>query len=303
MPGDRSTFQRVDGDAPRTRAHRAVWLAAAIVAERLPRPRLDVHCWSPDPQLVNADRLSADATPARALSNLFWESLPKGLPAALGGEVHALDIGCGRGNYAAVLDRSVGLTTYLGVDVASHPGWEALTGADARLAFERGLAETLTEAQLAGRNLIVSQSALEHVAGDLALFRRVAAHVHASGDPVLQVHLLPGTNAWRMWDVHGYRGYGERNLARIGALFADDDMRLLALGGPACTRLHLEAVHDALRRPSDRDGRTADPARYKQRLADAIAADAASPPRDLREATFVGLAIGTGVSAGALVQS
>jgi SAM-dependent methyltransferase len=294
----RTSFQRINGDEPLSRMRRAAWLAGGMVFERLPRPRLAIRSWTPDPSLVRPDLLPAHATPPRVLCNLFWETLPGArIRDLLGGAVDVLDVGCGRGNYATVLDRAIRLDSYLGVDVVEDPRWAELERADPCLAFRLCRAEQIGEAELTGRTLIVSQSAVEHVRDDLAFFERVAAFLAAVARPVLQIHLLPAANLWRLWGVHGYRGYNERNLARIVAAFPAAHVDLLRLGGPACNRLHREAVHDTLRQLRSRtqpDLRTTDPDTYTRRLAEAIAEDAVVPAISLRDASFVALVITTG---------
>ncbi len=295
---DRSSFHRLCGDERLSRPQRAAWLAGGILHAHLPSPSLPVRSWAPDPDRARPELIPEHATPARVLSNLFWESLPGPvIREALGGAVHALDIGCGRGNYAAVLDKALDLATYRGIDVREHATWQTLAAADARLEFLVRRAEELDDAELAGRNLIVSQSALEHVRYDLAFFRHIAGHLGASPRPLLQIHLLPGANLWRLWGVHGYRGYSERNIRHVAAIFASSDVDVISLGGPACNRLHLDVVHDTLRRfrgGAKADLRSTDPDLYRRLVAEAIAEDAAQHPEPtLRDASFVALVVRT----------
>jgi SAM-dependent methyltransferase len=295
---DRSSFHRLCGDEPLSRLQRAAWLGGGILHAHLPRSRLPVRTWAPDPDLARPDLIPEHATPARVLANLFWESLPgAAIREALGDAVHVLDVGCGRGNYAAVLDTALGLGTYRGIDVREDSTWQTLAAADERLEFLVCRAEELGDTELAGRNLIVSQSALEHVRDDLAFFRRIAGQLGASTRPLLQIHLLPGANLWRLWGVHGYRGYSERNLRHVVALFTGSHVDVIKLGGPACNRLHLEAVNDTLRRFRRRPGadmRSTDPDLYRRLVAEAIFEDAARPPEPtLRDASFVALVVRT----------
>lgn len=292
---ERSSFHRIDGDRPRARPVRLAWLATNALSATLPAGEVPHRRWVP-PQLPLPTEIPSAATPARVLCNLFWEALPAApLRAALGGAIRVLDIGCGRGNYFRLLDAAVGVDDYLGIDIVQRPEWEAIAAGDSRARFVVRAAETLTASDLDRRTLVVSQSALEHVPRDLHALRQIRA-LRTRGVPQLQLHLVPPHDLWRMWGVHGYRGYTARNVRRIGeALGPDVILDVLVLGGPASSALHREAVYDSLaslRHRPVRDTRMSDPDDYGRRLVKALASDAAGhTPQRLRDASFLALAI------------
>lgn len=292
---ERSSFHRIDGDRPRSRAVRVAWLATNAVWAELPPRATRARRFVP-PTLPAAEDVPAAATPARVLGNLFWESLPaERIRAALGDSVRLLDVGCGRGGYFRLLDRSLGLDDYVGIDVAHHREWNAIVAEDARARFVVRSAEGLTREDLDGRTLVISQSALEHIPRDLVALRSIH-NARDRDSPLLQLHLVPPPALWRLWGVHGYRGYTSRSLDRIrAALHPSLTLDVIVLGGPKTNAVHLELVHDAaaaLRGARVRDTRAADPQAYGSRLVDALRADAEAPgPARILDASFLVLAI------------
>jgi SAM-dependent methyltransferase len=215
-------------------------------------------------------------SPSRALCDLFWARLPwDGLERVLG-SIHILDLGCGSGAYARRFREWSGgaVARYSGVDIRPHPNWSAAADrfADFRAADVRDI-DAILEPTV---NLIVSQSTLEHVADDAAVFERIHAHAHPRRHPLLQLHAIPSAACLRLYLWHGYRQYTPRTASELTAPFADcSERRLIALGGEACNALHWRFITWPLmfRRAGDR--RDIDPPAYRRALADAVAQDCA----------------------------
>jgi hypothetical protein len=216
------------------------------------------------------------------------------------GSIRVLDVGCGQGQYGPKLQEASGgrIARYHGVDARARDTWRGLEERHPWIGFTAATAREALRRMPEGTNLVVSQSALEHLEDDLGLFHALRAWVDRVDGPVLQIHLVPSTECLALYGLHGVRQYHPRSLAGLARLFAAPDARAVAfrLGGPSCNRLHREFVSGAAgdRREIDRDG-------YQRRLRAAIVEDLARP--DEREATFYALVIQSRAGAGDGVAS
>jgi hypothetical protein len=146
------------------------------------------------------------------------------------------EIGCGSGGLGDLIADHLPDIDYIGCDLHPHPDWEKRTSA--RFRFQVADAKNVAEA-LHGRNLIVTQSALEHFEHDLIFFRQVADEATISGAPMLQIHLLPSPACLWLYLWHGYRQYSHRRLEEIAALFDPDAFSAVAaLGAGRCNAVH-----------------------------------------------------------------
>jgi 2-polyprenyl-3-methyl-5-hydroxy-6-metoxy-1,4-benzoquinol methylase len=276
-----TSLHNLNADRHMSLAARALYLPLNRLNNALPYasvdPRLDIR----DFRCPDADTLWATippgASPSRVLSDLFWATLPWAAIHAHLGEVHVLDIGCGRGNYGPrLLNWAAGhLASYTGTDAHPHSGWSGLTAADRRLRYYQSTAEDFLTTIPHGTNVFLSQSALEHFDEDLTFFEQLRTYRHSVDGPVLQIHLMPSQACLRLFLFHGVRQYTPRTISRITRLFdaPDDGAVLYRLGGVACNRLHLRfvTVPSITGRP---DRRATEPEVYARELRRAISRDA-----------------------------
>jgi SAM-dependent methyltransferase len=221
-------------------------------------------------------------SPSRALCDLFWTHLPWAALQDRLGPIEIADLGCGSGAYAERFQNWSGgrVVRYIGVDLRAHPRWEMLAATLAFAEFTTGDIEQIDALLPSSTNVIVSQSTLEHVRDDAAVFERLHAFAHASGRPLLQLHAVPSAACLRLYLWHGYRQYTPRTLSPLTREFADcSTRRLIALGGDACNALHWTYVTwpVMIRRTVDRRDTDADG--YRRALAAAVAEDMARAPR------------------------
>ncbi len=150
-------------------------------------------------------------TPSRRLCNMFWGTINwENLADQLSSKVKLLDIGCGSG------DLGLKFRDYLGKKFGSYTGLDIYKHSDFPENFTHinDKAENLKD-YIFDYNLVVSQSALEHIKGDLELLVDSCKMQRSLGRPFLQIHLVPAPSSLFLYLWHGYRQYSNMNLGAI----------------------------------------------------------------------------------------
>lgn len=176
--------------------------------------------WTPsDETLTQAG--AAAASPVRLLMELFLKTeLPRLQPRR---RLRVLDVGCGSGRMRDVLAAAGFEGHYVGVDVDDRFVGDDKGDGPFTAEFVHGDAGTVS---LDGSfDLILSVSALEHVADDAQLIERLRSLLAPEG---LQLHLVPSPWSLFAYLWHGYRQYGARAISRR---FTTDATEVHALGG------------------------------------------------------------------------
>lgn len=244
---DSTSPHTLSADGPLTKLERVAWVAFNLANNALPRslvdPRIVERRFRLSPMRIDGlwPSIRPDASPSRALCDLFWLTMPwPGILRELG-PLHALEVGCGSGTYGHLLSRLLGnqLAHYLGIDIAASGAWAG--AGDNRLEFRIGRAGDVAQ-YLADVNFVFTQSALEHVEEDLHFLRQVA-QLAESRRPLLQLHLIPSASCITTFPWHGIREYTPRTMSQATRLFgAGTEAYLYALGGPACNRVHRKFI-------------------------------------------------------------
>jgi hypothetical protein len=180
-------------------------------------------------------------TPSRKLSNLFWASLNwKSLTGQLNSKVNILDLGCGKGHYSyrykKLLDEN--FKSYTGIDIYKHDQ------------FPSEFTHILDKAENAyqhidGQNLIVSQSALEHIEHDQETLKTITKKLSEKGNPFIQIHLVPASVALFLYLWHGWRQYSKKNLGIISEQLISSfgvNVQIVPLGGWRCFFTHFKNI-------------------------------------------------------------
>ena len=176
---------------------------------------------------VRLPRTPSTASPGRALTEAFLHNqLPKMLPPR---KLRVLEIGCGSGNLTKLLTEFGYSGSYVGVDIADRFDHAAPSG------FQRNfvLADAHRFEPDGNFDLVISISALEHIAEDRRLIERLAGFVAPTG---VQLHFVPSGWGLLSYLWHGYRQY---TTASIGERFDLGRTTVFALGGAASFVLHL----------------------------------------------------------------
>jgi hypothetical protein len=169
-------------------------------------------------------------SPSRRLSNMYWNTLNwDSLAAQLGGKVKVFDVACGAGQYG------LRYRDYLGESFDGYTGLDIYKHADFPPAFTHinDKAENIRD-YIDDHNLIVSQSALEHIEDDVGVLVSSVIAQKALGKPFLQIHLLPASSCLFLYLWHGWRQYSIKNLSAISERLTDlggVNTQIVPLGG------------------------------------------------------------------------
>lgn len=217
-----SSYHTLDTYHGLSHVKKVVYLGLNYLNTVLPRPWLKqpftVRPFTlarPEPLL---SFLQPSDSPSRKLSNLFWMSLPWNEIRAQLGNIHAFDIGCGAGNYGPFLEEHSGkrLASYTGIDVEEGPLWQKLVQERPDFfTFHRFQGKDIRPFFSEKTNLIVSQSALEHIPEDIVFFEQLQGFIEARQTPTIQIHLMPAAIAASLYPFHGIRQYTPNTIAKL----------------------------------------------------------------------------------------
>ena len=291
-----SSLHSLNSDRGLSKPSRVAWFALNWLNNLFPHaqldPDLDIRNFVLSDQELDLhwSKISTKSSPARRLSDLFWHVQPwSDISREIGGEIHALEVGCGNGRYGVLLEGLLGdsLHRYVGLDLKTHPGWDQNAG-NPKFNLIKANCNSI-EPYLEGVNLIITQSALEHFDQDLLFFEQVAKYVHCTQKPVLQIHLMPSAGCLTTFPWHGVRQYTPRTVSRITRLFEAGTRKILyLLGSRQCNKVHRKYITmpNFFRNMDLRENRTAE---YEDQVFKAIKQDIAHPSR--KEACFHALVL------------
>ena len=210
----------VNGDLPLDRAQRRQYVDYIKAQNRAHQPGTETASL---PHLRRADVPGAGRgdTHLRLYND---ESIRRCLTRFSGQSLNILDVGCGRGHYVERF-RQLGITGhYIGIDARAHPDWEQYAAVHDGLTatYQTGSIETCALPE-GGIDLILSSSALEHIADDGLAARRMFAATRPGG---IGLHLVPSLPSYLLYGYHGYRRYDQRG---VTALFADAGFEILSI--------------------------------------------------------------------------
>ena len=190
---------------------------------------------------LNVAQASEAGTPSRRLSNMFWDTIDwERLAINLGTKINMIDIGCGDGHYGNRFKAKIGknLASYTGLDIYKNK------------AFPKKYNHILDSAEnahthLDGKNVVISQSSLEHHEFDKKTLISITNSLRAKKKPFIQFHLVPASSSLWLYLWHGWRQYSERNLNLIAREInqqKDLQVQIVPLGGWRCFLVHLARI-------------------------------------------------------------
>ena len=242
-----SSKHTLNSDKPLKLSHKILWIMLNA-RNNLHFPysnNLNVSTFLPRPVLNSASNLGR-CSPSRFLCNLFWESISfQEIRNFLDKPLNVLDLGCGNGDYSNKLGLLKG-EKYCGVDIRQHPNWASLTSRKSSespdISFKVVDYLELNK-YIHDKNLLISQSALEHFELDLLFFKEINSHILKTGQPFVQIHLIPASSTFFLNLYHGVRQYNLRSIKKlINASTSSNQSIIYALGGKQLNKFHFSCI-------------------------------------------------------------
>ncbi len=227
---NRATTREINGDDRLGAGDRLRYLwrnaLANLCGARRPAFRAFAR-WSP-PQSVVASARGNPTSPGRLLAEAFIvHELPGRLPP---GPIKVLEIGCGAGRTRRQLVRAGYNGRYTGLDVEDRFD-RAADIPEFEWSFLEADAHTIETGPR--YDLVLSNSALEHIADDRELVDRLRACLRPGG---VQLHIVPSGTALLAYLWHGWRQYPA---GALGRRFDPATTEVFGLGGMASLLVHL----------------------------------------------------------------
>jgi hypothetical protein len=194
--------------------------------------KLSINKFRPSSEMAEkvASEETDAITPARFLSNVFWESIDyETLTSLVGNRLSVLELGCGTGVYGEKISKLTDISSYTGVDVQDHPNWHQLD--PLKFKFLRDTYENF-DLLASNQNLIITQSALEHFENDISLFEKINSYAISCDFPVVSIHVMPSACSLYTFLWHGIRQYGRLHTGRLNSASSNSSQfRIYTLGG------------------------------------------------------------------------
>jgi|10_taG_2_1085330.scaffolds.fasta_scaffold00447_18 SAM-dependent methyltransferase len=231
-------------------------------------------------------------SPSRLLSDMFWAELPwSDINSQLDG-INMVDIGCGKGGYSRkIIELSQGMvSSYRGFDVSGREEWASNTS----WAKDRGVDVSFEVLNIDSNvtrfdqcvpqdtNFFMSQSCLEHLEDDLALFSAIKEFISRTDRKCMQVHLIPAPASLGLYLLHGYRQYGKNALVKLADVFRDDgySVDIYNLCGEMCKVVHRDFITNPIYLDRKGDYRDTLKQDYRMKLKQAAFLDMQAPIED-----------------------
>ena len=181
---------------------------------------------------IDSSLVTECSSPSRLLAERhFRQFLPTVMPV---GEVRVLEIGCGSGRLCRVLSDMGYTGHYVGLDVVDRFGISEIPGFNTRLVVGDAHNFEVANEEF---DLIMSMSALEHIADDKKLIERLSVTLMAKKG--IELHYLPSGWGLPLYLLHGYRQYPLKQLQR---LFGGCNVSITGLGGFFSFLLHFLVI-------------------------------------------------------------
>jgi SAM-dependent methyltransferase len=246
----KNLYLQISGDQKLSFIEKALWFIANFV-KNLIRVNIDnklsLRKYRLDIPIHILANISPDRSPGRRVCDIFWSTIPVELIIEKLVNVNILEVGCGKGVYASFINRIFKdkINSYTGIDINKFQEWESFD--KKKFYFFKGDANDFSS-YLDGKNLIITQSALEHFPNDLQYFKQLEKFVSSTNKPIIQIHMVPSHTGLWLYLLHGFRQYTVFRLSRITKLFSDNSTikKLFFLGGRNCNRVHFKYFTSSL---------------------------------------------------------
>lgn len=252
----KTSFHFVSGDGKLTRLEKNLYKASFALERMLNRfgrpPHVPVELYRPR---LDRERFVAafgeGALDFSATRIICLDFILEEAGHLFGPERAVLDIGCGSGRYAPFIRGAHGYRAYRGVDLKPDRSWDALVDAETTFGPAVLGEEPIDVSDV---DTVFSQSVLEHVANDAAIFRLFSSRAPRT---IRHLHFVPATASNEIYGYHGFRRYAPPTLGRLIEAGHLADARLHFFGNRFMRALHLDHYdhrNDPARSPRNRSG-------------------------------------------------
>ena len=190
---------------------------------------------------IKSNLIKKNESPARILSDMFWLSFPwKEYAKIIKKKLNIIEVGCGDGRYGFLLKKILknSFNNYLGIDINKKKTWSEK---------KQGISFVKLDCYkigkyLSNKNLIITQSALEHFKYDLKFFEIIKKNLPQK-KKIIQIHLIPSYNTLFTYFWHGYRHYNLNTISKITKIFNDkSQFKLFLLGSAKLNWFHFRHI-------------------------------------------------------------
>lgn len=284
-----SSSHSINGDYPLNFKEKLGWLTFNLLDNITPSPKGYKPHKFPDYQSkLELSGINKSDSPSRNLCNLFWANLniPELLDREPGSEFNLLEVGCGSGRYAEILSSYGNNFHYWGIDIAYSEKWAVISAhRDAKFFIDSAdnVSSYLNEI-----DVVITQSALEHIENDLLFFKELRTHSEKTGKKLVSINLVPSPANLFLSPWHGIRQYGNRAIKSLINISGKSAIsKIYLIGGRASTSLHFrELTLKSIMRKSS----SVNTEKYQNQLNEALEKDARnSKSASFKNATFIGI--------------
>lgn len=159
-------------------------------------------------------------------------------------KLNVLDIGCGDGDYSNLfrLMRGNKSMDYMGIDILKYESWQHNKTNNIEC-FQVKLPDQKFLAKLQSRNLIFSQSSLEHIKNA----KEVVLWLSEKLPKVRHFHLVPAAASGFNYLAHGHRRYTFIDLVKLGEQ-SRRDYKITPVGGRDCFQQYFKFYNETAKR-------------------------------------------------------
>jgi SAM-dependent methyltransferase len=232
-------MKQINGDNPGNILNRLLYFFQCIHDHK---KGSDISCEINNPYLTISSLETFDRTPSRLLCDGLWNSINyENLKLQLNSDLNFFDIGCGAGTYGKFLKKmsSQYFGSYTGLDIYKHNEYPS------EFTHIKDKAENASNYINNKTNIVISQSALEHIEKDRFTLNEITKKLNSNNKPFIQIHAVPAVKSLWLYLWHGYRQYSLRNLSNISNELKKNhavNSFIIPLGGENSFWTHLKHI-------------------------------------------------------------